>query len=128
MRKLLLDTHAFLWWLDGDDQLGESAIGLISDESNEVYVSAATSWEISIKCNKGLLVAPEDIDGAIDKVGFSKLSISVFHGQQAGNLPEHHKDPFDRMLIAQAQAEGLEILTCDSVFPKYGVRLIDAKS
>lgn len=128
MRRLLLDTHAFLWWLDGDKHLGPLAIELISDESNEIYVSAATSWEISIKCNKGLLQAPEDIDAAIDQVGFSKLPISVFHGQQAGNLPDHHKDPFDRMLIAQAQAEGLEILTCDSVFPMYGVRLINAKA
>jgi len=126
MRKVLLDTHVFLWWLDGNDQLGKSALELISDECNEVYVSAATAWEISIKSNKGLLEAPEDIDTAIEKVSFSKLPISVFHGQQAGNLPGHHKDPFDRMLIAQAQAEGLEILTCDSVFPLYGVRLINA--
>ncbi|MFC3120525.1 type II toxin-antitoxin system VapC family toxin [Agaribacter flavus] len=126
MRNLLLDTHAFLWWLNGDNQLSNYAIELISDEANKVYVSAATSWEISIKRNKGLLEAPEDIDAVIEKVGFSKLPISVFHGQQAGSLPNHHKDPFDRMLIAQAQAEGLEIITCDSFFPMYGVRLIKA--
>jgi PIN domain nuclease of toxin-antitoxin system len=128
MRKVLLDTHVFLWWLAGDTQLGEAAIELISDESNQVYLSAATSWEISVKRNKGLLKAPYDIDAAIDKVGFSKLPISVFHGEQADNLPDHHKDPFDRMLIAQAQAEGLEIITCDCVFPKYGIKLIDAKA
>lgn len=128
MRKILLDTQVFLWWLAGDSQLGGYAVELIRDESNQIFVSAATSWEISIKRNKGLLEAPEDICAVIDKVGFSMLSVSVFHGQQAGGLPSLHKDPFDRMLIAQAQAEGLEILTSDSVFPLYGVKLINAKT
>jgi len=89
-------------------------------------VSAATLWEISIKKKKGLLVAPDDIDGVVEDEGFSKLPITLFHGEQAGALEEMHKDPFDRMLIVQAQSDGLELLTVDEIIPKYSVRVIDA--
>ena len=76
----------------------------------------------------GKLVAPEDIESKVEQAGFSALPITLFHGQQAGKLPLHHKDPFDRMLIAQAQAEGLQILTKDEHFPAYGIRLINASN
>lgn len=126
MRRLLLDTHALLWWLAGDAQLGAKAQAIIADPHNEVFVSAASSWEIAIKQNLGKLTAPKGLASIIDEEGFIPLSISLFHGEQAGYLPEHHKDPFDRMLIAQAQAEGLELMTSDEKFQAYGVRLVVA--
>ena len=75
----------------------------------------------------GKLEVPDDLDSIIDELGFDKLDISLFHAEQAGNLPTHHKDPFDRMLIAQAQAEGLQLLSSDVHFPKYNINLFDAK-
>ena len=126
MRKLLLDTHVFLWWLDDNCSLGVLSRALICDPRNEVFVSGATSWEISIKKKKGLLVAPDDIDGIVEKEGFSKLAISLFHGELAGSLEQIHRDPFDRMLVAQAKSEGLELLTIDGIIPQYGIRVLDA--
>lgn len=126
MKRLLLDTHTLLWWLADDPQLGPGARALIQDERNEVYVSAASAWEISIKKALGKLVAPDDLDGIVEKEGFEKLSISFFHGEKAGELPPLHRDPFDRMLIAQAQAEGLDIITGDRAIAAYGIKTIDA--
>ena len=126
MRRVLLDTHALLWWLADHKALGKSAREIIADERNTIYVSAATTWEISIKKAKGLLSAPDDIDGIMDEEGFEPLPITTFHGERAGELPDIHRDPFDRMLVAQAQAEGLEILTKDTEIPKYGIKVIDA--
>jgi PIN domain nuclease of toxin-antitoxin system len=126
MKRILLDTHALIWWLNGDSKLGSNAKAHIASSTNDVYVSAATVWEISIKQQMNKLNAPEDIESVVEKAGFLPLAMSLFHGQQAGKLPLHHKDPFDRLLIAQAQAEGLVILTKDEHFPRYGVRLINA--
>ncbi|WP_343712455.1 type II toxin-antitoxin system VapC family toxin [Inquilinus sp.] len=126
MRSVLLDTHAFLWWLTDDSALGPAAREVIGEPRNRIFVSAATTWEIAIKRQIGKLTAPVDIEAAVEEKGFAKLPISLFHGQQAGSLPPHHRDPFDRMLIAQAQAEGLELMTIDPVFRQYGVRLIEA--
>lgn len=126
MRSILLDTHAFLWWLADDPALGTAAREMIAEPRNQIFVSAATTWEIAIKRQLGKLTAPADIEAAVEEKGFAKLPLSLFHGQQAGNLPAHHRDPFDRMLIAQAQAEGLELMTIDPVFQQYGVRLIEA--
>ena len=81
---------------------------------------------MSIKQQLGKSTAPDDLDAIVEQAGFSKLNISLFHAQQAGKLPPHHKDPFDRMLIAQAQAEGLQLITQDEHFPKYGINLINA--
>ncbi|SEE87509.1 PIN domain nuclease, a component of toxin-antitoxin system (PIN domain) [Pseudomonas migulae] len=127
MRRLLLDTHAFLWWLSDDSSLGEDARQMIGEPRNQVLVSAASIWEISIKQAKGMLEAPEDLEALVEDEGFTKLPISLFHGQQAGKLPEIHRDPFDRMLIAQAQAEGLELVTADGIIPQYGVRVVSAR-
>lgn len=91
---------------------------------NQVYVSAATIWEMSIKRQLGKLTAPDDLEAVVERCGFIPLSIGLFHAQQAGSLPMHHRDPFDRMLLAQAQAEGLTLVSQDTVFPAYGVRLI----
>lgn len=126
MKRLLLDTHIVIWWFNGDERLGQQARAEIGNSQNEVYVSAASVWEMAIKKQLGKLDAPDDIEQRVELAGFSKLAISMFHAQEAGTLPNHHKDPFDRMLIAQAQITGLIILTKDEHFPKYGVRLLDA--
>jgi PIN domain nuclease of toxin-antitoxin system len=127
MRRLLLDTHTLLWWLADDSRLGPHARALIADAGNEAWVSAATAWEISIKKALGKLEAPADIDAIVEEEGFAKLPISFFHGEQAGALPALHRDPFDRMLVAQAQAEGLELLTADEHIAAYGIRTVDAR-
>ncbi len=127
MKKILLDTHALLWWLADHPSLGENSREIISDERNDVYISAVSTWEIAIKKNKGLLKAPDNIDAIVEDEGFLKLPITLFHGEQAGNLKQIHRDPFDRMLIAQAQAEGLDLMTADKIIPEYGLRVIDAK-
>jgi PIN domain nuclease of toxin-antitoxin system len=128
MRKLLLDTHTLLWWLADDPQLGPRAREFIEDERNAVFVSAASAWEITIKKALGKLEAPDDLDGLVENEGFDKLAISFFHAEKAGELPPLHRDPFDRMLVAQAQAEGLDIVTRDTMIAKYGVKTIDALS
>jgi PIN domain nuclease of toxin-antitoxin system len=123
MQRFLLDTHTLLWWLADSEQLGNRCLEVIGDERNEVFVSAATTWEISIKMSLGKLEAPEDIDSVVADEGFSKLPISLYHGQLAGHLPAIHRDPFDRMLIAQAQADGLILLTADEMIAQYQLRV-----
>jgi len=118
--RLLLDTHALLWWL-ADDGLTDPARDAIADPANLVMVSAASAWEISIKKALGKLQAPDDIERQVDDGGFTPLPISIAHGLDAGQLPRHHEDPFDRMLIAQAIAEGLTIVTHDKRFSQYAV-------
>lgn len=126
MQRLLLDTHVFLWWLADAPDLAEAARRAIGDERNAVYVSAATGWEIAIKRAAGKLRAPENLDALVEEGGFTHLPITFFHGEQAGALPMHHRDPFDRMLVAQAQAEGLVIVTRDKHIPMYGIRTLAA--
>jgi PIN domain nuclease of toxin-antitoxin system len=126
MRRLLLDTHALLWWLDDDPRLGPKAREMIRDGRNAAYVSAVTAWEISIKKALGKLGAPEGLGAIVEDEGFVELPITFFHGERAGALPPVHQDPFDRMLVAQAQAEGLEILTADPAISRYGVQVIRA--
>ena len=122
----MLDTHAFLWWLGDDPRLGPKARGLIANANNQIFVSAATAWEISIKKSIGKLEAPDDLDTVAEEEGFEKMPISFFHGERAGDLPQHHRDPFDRMLVAQSQAEGLEIITADDAIARYAVKIISA--
>lgn len=123
MQRFLLDTHVLLWWLDDSAELGPRCRELIADQRNQIYISAATTWEISIKKALGKLEAPDDIDMIVEDEGFSKLPISLYHGQLAGSLPMLHRDPFDRMLIAQAQAEGLILMTSDGNIGQYNVCL-----
>jgi len=125
LKRYLLDTHIFLWWLSGNSSLGPTAREVIASGMNDVYVSAATTWEISIKKALGKLKSPDDMDTIVEEERFLKLPISLYHGQIAGSLPPHHRDPFDRMLIAQAQAEGLILVTSDKMFAKYGVNIFD---
>jgi PIN domain nuclease of toxin-antitoxin system len=123
--RLLLDTHALLWWL-ADEGLTPPAQDAIADPGNLVVVSAASAWEISIKKALGKLTAPDDLEQQVQDGGFAPLPISIAHGVAAGRLPHHHEDPFDRMLIAQAFAEGLAIVTRDKRFGDYGVALLPA--
>ncbi len=124
--RALLDTHALLWWLDGDERLSEPARAFIGDEDNVVLVSAASAWEIATKVRIGRLpgavqVAAE-LGACLASQGFTGLAITLAHGLRAGGLPGPHRDPFDRMLIAQAQAEDLALITNETVFDAYGVR------
>lgn len=126
MQRLLLDTHVFLWWLVNHPGLGPKVRDAIGDERNQVYVSAASGWEISIKKALGKLDAPDNLDAVVEDEGFAHLPITFYHAEQAGLLPPHHRDPFDRILLAQAQAEGLVLVTDDHMIRKYGARTLSA--
>ena len=126
MLRLLLDTHAFVWWLSDVSRLAEGARNAIADPRNDVFVSAVTGWEISVKRAKGRMTAPDSLLAMVEKKGFIHLPLTFHHAEQAGNLPMHHRDPVDRMLIAQAQAEGLVLVTRDARIPLYGIRVIAA--
>lgn len=123
--RLLLDAQAILWWFQGDERLSKSARRMIGAPDAEVFVSVAAVWELAIKTRLGKLDAQSLLDSAEERfraAGFAALSITVEHAVRAGALPMHHKDPFDRMLVAQAQAENLAIVSSDPVFDHYGVR------
>ena len=121
--RILLDTHALLWWLAGDPHLSEVAKATIGYETNQVFVSAASAWEVATKHRLGKL--PEAGPLAVDfgremkSQGFGELPISWGHAQVAGALPGHHRDPFDRMLIAQAREEKLALVSNEEVFDSY---------
>jgi PIN domain nuclease of toxin-antitoxin system len=118
--KLLLDTHALLWWLDGDDRLAQEAAEAIAD-AELVAVSAASAWEISIKQALGTLDGPVDLPAEMATNGFTELPVTVAHALAAGALPPHHADPFDRVLVAQARLEGLTLVTRDARLADYGI-------
>lgn len=119
--KLLLDTHAFLWWDSGDAHLPEALRSAIASPRNEVYVSAVTVWEIAIKRASGKLNFQAQAAKAIEDHGFVPLAITVEHAECAGSLPQLHRDPFDRLLVAQAQLEGLVLVTVDEQILRYQV-------
>ena len=124
--RLLLDTHALLWWLDGDRRLSLKVRRAIGNDSHAILVSAASAWEITTKARLGKLPGAidvaADVAGCIASQGFSALDITVLHAQRAGGLAGEHRDPFDRMLIAQGQLEDVAIISNDEVFDRYGVR------
>jgi PIN domain nuclease of toxin-antitoxin system len=122
--KILLDTHILLWWLADDPHLPPLAGAAIADSDAAVMVSAATAWEIAIGKAAGRLDAPDDLLEALHANDFDALAITATHGLMAGALPHHHADPFDRMLIAQAQQEGLTLVSVDSRFADYDVELL----
>ena len=123
--RALLDTHAFLWWIADSKRLSRTAYRAIADEANDIAVSAASAWEIATKYRLGRWpegeVVAMDIVGSIAGQGFEELTISVVDAQRAGRLPGPHRDPFDRMLIAQALAYDLVTVSVDTVFDRYGV-------
>jgi PIN domain nuclease of toxin-antitoxin system len=124
--KLLLDTRAFLWWLDDDAQLGHRARQAIGLADNLVYVSVATAWEIALKRVNDKLEAPGDIAEWIERSAFSDLSIELAHAVASAELPKHHADPFDRLLVAQAQLEEMTLVTADEEITAYEVSILDA--
>ena len=123
--RLLLDTHAFLCWLSGHRRLSGAARRAIEDDSNDVAVSAASAWEVATKHRLGKLpgrgAIAGDVAGGIASQGFEELAITVQDAERAGRLPGPHRDPFDRMLIAQAMASDLVVVSVDEVFDRYGV-------
>lgn len=124
--RLLLDTHAFFWWFSGNSRLSLPARQAIADDGNDVLVSAASAWELATKHRIGKLPDAEalarDITGAIAEQNFTELPITVDEAARAGALPGPHRDPFDRMLIAQALARNLILISSESLFDRYGVR------
>jgi PIN domain nuclease of toxin-antitoxin system len=124
--RLLLDTHAFLWWLAGHSSLSRRARTEIDSSGSDVFVSAASAWEIATKHRLGKLpeagLVAVDVTSAIESQQFTPLAVSVRHGQAAGALPGVHRDPFDRMLIAQAILEDLVLVSNERAFDFYGVK------
>jgi PIN domain nuclease of toxin-antitoxin system len=125
---ILLDTHAFLWWNADDPKLGRTARAAIGDLDTTVFVSAATAWEIAFKRAKGKLDADGDVADWIDKNAFSALPIEVAHAVASAGLQPHHRDPFDRLLVAQARMEELTLVTADAQIRRYDVETLDAAS
>ena len=123
--RALLDTHTFLWWMADSERLSEAARSTIADETNDILVSAASAWEIATKFRIGRLPGGEtvavDVAGHIAGQGFKAVAIDVADAERAGRLPGPHRDPFDRMLIAQALARDVAIVSVDAVFDRYGV-------
>jgi PIN domain nuclease of toxin-antitoxin system len=123
--RLLLDTHTFLWWLTDDRKLGRKARAAITDTGSVVHVSAASCWEMAIKATLGRIdLGGADLAAEIPANGFVELPITARHALRAGDLPRHHADPFDRMLVAQALVEELVLVTHDQVLGRYGLSLL----
>jgi PIN domain nuclease of toxin-antitoxin system len=121
--RLLLDTHVFIWWCAGDRRLRASGRKAIR-EATEVFVSAATAWEIAIKVALGKLEFPVATDAALRTAGFQELPIRSVHADATRGLPDHPRDPFDRLLIAQARIEGLTFATADRALRSYEVEAL----
>lgn len=124
--KLLLDTHALLWWLDGDERLSERAKSAIGDTFTRVFISAASAWEIATKVRIGKLPGAAEVAERFSEIisdqDFNSLPITAEHARQAGLMPGEHRDPFDRMLIAQSQIESLTLVSNELLFDRFGIR------
>ncbi len=130
--KLLLDTQCWLWWFAEPERLNKQTIDHIADEANEIWLSVASVWEMGIKVSIGKLPLPEPIDDYVatrtTQLGARSLEIIASHALQAAKLPLHHRDPFDRMLIAQAQVEKMMLVSADTTLRQYEVSLLWAAS
>jgi PIN domain nuclease of toxin-antitoxin system len=126
--RYLLDTHTFLWWNMDDAQLSSLAKELIADGNNEIFISAASAWEIAIKTARGRLTLPEDptryVSNRLSLHGFQALPVQIHHAVQVYKLPLHHADPFDRLLIAQSQIESMSLISADMEIRKYEIEVI----
>ncbi len=126
--RVLLDTHAFIWWVTNNSQLSDAARACIADSDNNVFLSTASAWEVVIKVNIGKLVLPEPpksyIPSRLASNQFESLPIQTNHVLQVTALPNHHRDPFDRILIAQSQVEQMPILTADYLIVQYSINVI----
>lgn len=129
--NLLLDTQAFLWWIDDDRRLGANTREALKDAGTEVVFSVVSAWEIAIKVGLGRLQAPTDLASFLsDQVilnGFRTLPIELAHAIRVRHLDDHHRDPFDRLLVAQAIVEDLTLVTSDAVICRYPVTVLDAR-
>ncbi len=125
--RILLDSHVALWWLDDSVSLGRRCRSMI-EQADEVFFSSVTPWELGIKRALGKLTMPTGLAEVLSSGGFVPLPISIEHAVRAPALPAHHRDPFDRMLIAQAQLEALVLATADLRFAAYDVEVIDARA
>lgn len=124
--NFLLDTHVLLWWLDDNSDLSEKARSVITDGEHLVFVSAATIWEIRIKEALGKLKIPRNFQKVLRDQPFEMLDITTDHAHAVGALPDHHRDPFDRMLVAQAKTEGLSLVTRDRHLKNYNIPIVEA--
>ncbi len=122
---ILLDTHILLWWLADDARLSEKARALIADQANQITVSAATAWEVVIKKALGKLSIDGDLEQEIGRQGFAMLPVTFAHATEISSLPAIHRDPFDRMLVAQARIENLRLLTVDQNILRYPANVIE---
>ena len=122
--KLLLDTHAALWFLSGDERLSENARRHVTDGANRVLLSAAVVWEIAIKRSLGKLVVPDEYLSLLLDAGAQALAVNLDHAAAVEHLPAHHHDPFDRMLVAQATIEGAALVSRDDALRPYDVTLV----
>ena len=125
--RLLLDTHAFLWFLNGDPRLSKRARHAMEDEASELFLSTASVWEMAIKAGLERLTLPSSVEEYVaEKIaeGFRILPIEWTHAAAVQQLPAHHRDPFDRLLIAQSKEEDMSLVTGDSVFKAYNIRVI----
>ncbi len=126
--KYLLDTHIFLWWNLGTGQLSQQIVDIMSDGSNEIFLSAVSAWEITIKVAKKRLTIPEEperfLPSRMQLHGFQPLPIQIHHAARVHGLPLHHKDPFDRLLIAQSQVESMPLISVDNDIRKYEVEVV----
>ncbi|MDZ8067537.1 MAG: type II toxin-antitoxin system VapC family toxin [Nostoc sp. DedQUE08] len=126
--SFLLDTHILLWFLENDSKLSNQVREIITNPENLIFVSAISAWKISIKQSLGKLIAPSNLEEALHFSRLEVLAITLAHGIKVADLPMYHKDPFDRMLIAQALVEGLTIITVDQKFKFYDVALLITES
>lgn len=124
MARLLVDSHVLLWHVLDDSRLGSKPTAAIEAVDAQVLVSAASLWEIAIKVGLGKLDAPDDLPERVQQLGFELLPVTAEHAWQVRRLPPHHRDPFDRLLIAQAQVEQLPIVTADPSFDSYDVTVV----
>ena len=124
--KLLLDSHVFLWWQANDPRLTKAFKNVVRS-ANEVYVSAVTAWELGLKASLGKLRLPASVEDGVTESGFWELPITFAHARVAVALPHHHRDPFDRMLIAQALVENLTLVTHDAAIQRYEVPVLSVQ-
>ena len=122
--NLILDTHIILWWLDNSDKLPEKYLRAIENSNNICFISSASIWEISIKSAIGKLEIPDNFTDILHQEGFRELPVSWTHAAMVRKLPFHHKDPFDRLIIAQSIIEDYTLLTVDKIIPEYEVKIL----
>ena len=125
--RILLDSHAVLWWLEDNHALGSQCRTLI-EQADEAFVSVVTPWELGIKRARGRLSMPDGLSAVVESEGFASLPVTAAHAELAPLLPPFHRDPFDRMLVAQAQLEALVLVTADTTLASYDVEQFDARS